>query len=129
MHSADRATSRPRDPGYVINVAGAGVLASSKHQAEAQKFLAFLVSPAAQKIIAHDESYEYPLGSGVTSARGLVPVLDAAARPDHGQAARRRHAPDRAAARRQPALGVASMTARASRTPQPRSPPAAAQAC
>ena len=70
MHSAIHYFA-PRDPGYVINVSGAGILASSSHQAEAQKFLAFLVSPAAQQIIAHDESFEYPLGSGVTSARGL----------------------------------------------------------
>jgi iron(III) transport system substrate-binding protein len=72
MHSAV-AYFAPRDPGYVVNVSGAGVLRSSSHKAEAQKFLAFLVSPTAQRIIAHDESFEYPLGSGVTSARGLVP--------------------------------------------------------
>ena len=69
----------------MIDVSGAGALKSSKHAAEAQKFLAFLVSPAAQKILAHDESYEYPLGSGVKTTRGLVPVRDAAARPDHGR--------------------------------------------
>jgi iron(III) transport system substrate-binding protein len=57
----------------VIDVAGAGVLRSSKHQADAQKFLAFLVSPAAQKIIASDESYEYPLGSGVKTKKPLIP--------------------------------------------------------
>src|SRR6204780_3719925 len=34
----------PDDPGYVIDVSGAAVLKSSKHQAAAQKFLAFLVS-------------------------------------------------------------------------------------
>ena len=39
-------SSRPAIPGYVIDVSGAGVLASSTHQAEAQKFLAFLVSQA-----------------------------------------------------------------------------------
>jgi len=61
------------DPGYVVDVSGAGILESSSHQAEAQKFLAFLVSPQAQQIIAHDESFEYPLGSGVVSARGLPP--------------------------------------------------------
>ena len=42
----------PGDPGYVIDVSGAAVLKSSKHQAEAQKFLAFLVSRKAQEIIA-----------------------------------------------------------------------------
>jgi iron(III) transport system substrate-binding protein len=63
----------PRDPGYVIDVSGAGVLRSSRHQADAQKFLAFLVSKAGQEIIAHSQSYEYPLGSGVVTAQPLRP--------------------------------------------------------
>ena len=42
----------PGDPGYVIDVSGAAVLKSSKHQAAAQKFLAFLVSKQGQEIIA-----------------------------------------------------------------------------
>ncbi len=68
------------DPGYVIDVAGAGALASSTHQAEAQKFLAFMVSKAGQQIIGHDQSYEYPLGSGVVTAKPLVPFVTL--RPD-----------------------------------------------
>jgi iron(III) transport system substrate-binding protein len=72
MHSAIHYFTA-RDPGYVVNVSGAGILDSSSHQAEAQKFLAFLDSPTAQGIIAHDESFEYPLGSGVKTARGLAP--------------------------------------------------------
>jgi iron(III) transport system substrate-binding protein len=71
-HSAEKFFA-PRDPGYVIDVAGAGILSSSKHKPEAQKFLAFIVSKAGQEIIAHDESYEYPLGSGVVTAKPLVP--------------------------------------------------------
>ena len=43
IHSAEHFFA-DGDPGYVIDVAGAGALASSKHQGEAQKFLAFLVS-------------------------------------------------------------------------------------
>jgi iron(III) transport system substrate-binding protein len=70
----------PGDPGYVIDVSGAGALASSSHPAEAQKFLDFLVSPAAQEIIAHDQSYEYPLGSGVVTAKPLPPFRSL--RPD-----------------------------------------------
>ena len=61
----------PRDPGYVIDVSGAAVLRSSRHQAAAQKFLAFLVSPAGQAIIAKSDSFEYPLGSGVTTAQPI----------------------------------------------------------
>ena len=72
IHSAEHFFAAG-DPGYVIDVSGAGILASSSHRAEAQKFLAFLVSKQAQELIAHDESYEYPLGSGVVIAKPLVP--------------------------------------------------------
>src|ERR1700685_1732867 len=47
----------PHDPGYVIDVSGAGVLKSSKHMADAQKFLAFTVSKQGQEIMAHSASY------------------------------------------------------------------------
>jgi iron(III) transport system substrate-binding protein len=57
----------PHDPGYVLNVSGAGVLASSKHQAAAQQFLAYLVSKQGQEIITHSDSFEYPIASGVTA--------------------------------------------------------------
>jgi iron(III) transport system substrate-binding protein len=55
----------PRDPGYVIDVSGAGILKSSTHQAADQKFLAFLVSKQGQEVIAHSISFEYPLDDGV----------------------------------------------------------------
>ncbi len=79
VHSA-AALFTPGDPGYVIDVAGAGALKSSRHAAEAQRFLAYLVSPAAQKILASDESYEYPLGSGVKTTKPLIPF--ATLKPD-----------------------------------------------
>ena len=79
IHSAEHFFS-PGDPGYVIDVSGAGILASSTHQAAAQRFLAFLVSRAGQEILAHSESYEYPLGSGVVTAKPLVPF--SSLRPD-----------------------------------------------
>jgi len=67
----------PHDPGYVIDVSGAAVLKSSKHQAAAQKFLAFLVSKQGQDIIARasngEQSFEYPLGSGVTTSAPETP--------------------------------------------------------
>jgi iron(III) transport system substrate-binding protein len=66
----------PHDPGYVIDVSGAGVLKSSKHQAAAQKFLSFLVSAKGQEIIAHSISYEYPVASGVTTAQSETPLQD-----------------------------------------------------
>jgi iron(III) transport system substrate-binding protein len=64
----------PYDSGYVIDVSGAGVLKSSKHQAEAQRFLGFLVSVTGQEIIAHSTtSFEYPIASGVTTAQPETP--------------------------------------------------------
>lgn len=62
------------DAGYVLDVSGAGILASSSHQADAQKFLAFLVSAAGQRIIAQTDSYEYPLRPGVAANSQLPPL-------------------------------------------------------
>ena len=92
MHSkiADFA---PHDPGYVIDVSGAAVLKSSNHQAEAQKFLAFLVSQQGQKIIGraagNSQSYEYPIAPGVTTSPGDA-LRPAPAKLDHDRRPRRR---------------------------------------
>ena len=75
MHSAI-AYFAPRDPGYVIDVSGAGILKSSTHKAEAQKLLAFLVSAQGQQIIAHSDSFEYPIASGVKTAQPETPFAD-----------------------------------------------------
>jgi iron(III) transport system substrate-binding protein len=63
----------PHDPGYILDISGAGILASSKHKALAQKFLAYLVSKQGQEIIAHSISYEYPIDDGVTTAAPETP--------------------------------------------------------
>ena len=67
----------PHDPGYVIDVSGAAVLKSGRHQAAAQKFLAFLVSRQGQDIIAraagNEQSYEYPLAAGVITSAAETP--------------------------------------------------------
>ena len=65
----------PHDVGYVIDVSGAGILKSSTHQAAAQKFVAFLNSAQGQTIIAHSDSFEYPIASGVTRT-GETPFSD-----------------------------------------------------
>jgi iron(III) transport system substrate-binding protein len=62
------------DPGYVLDVSGAAVLASSTHQAAAQKFLAFLVSAQGQRILARSDSFEYPLRPGIPAHAGLTPL-------------------------------------------------------
>lgn len=63
----------PHDPGYVIDVSGAAVLASSKHQTAADRFVAYLTSRAGQEIIAHSTSFEYPIAQGVTTAQPETP--------------------------------------------------------
>ena len=72
MHS-DIAYFAPGDPGYVLDISPAGILKSSSHQADAQKFLAYLVSAQGQEIIAHSISYEYPIASGVTTTQPETP--------------------------------------------------------
>ena len=67
----------PHDPGYVLDVSGAAVLKSSKHQAAAQKFLAYLVSKQGQEIIArsrgNEQSFEYPIAAGVRTSAPETP--------------------------------------------------------
>jgi iron(III) transport system substrate-binding protein len=72
MHSAI-AYFAPRDVGYVLDVSGAGILKSSTHQADAQKFVAFINSAQGQEIIARSDSFEYPIASGVTTAQPETP--------------------------------------------------------
>lgn len=72
VHSAI-AFFAPQDVGYVLDVSGAAVLKSTKNAAAAQKFVAFLVSRDGESVLAHSESYEYPLGSGVLTAKPLKP--------------------------------------------------------
>ena len=72
MHSA-LAYFANGDPGYVVDVSGAGVLASSTHRGAAQRFLAFLVSPTGQEIIATGDSFEYPLRPGISTTAPETP--------------------------------------------------------
>jgi iron(III) transport system substrate-binding protein len=73
MHSA-LANFSPADPGYVLDVSGAGVMTSSRHQAEAQQFVAFLVSAQGQAILAGSDSYEYPVRTGAAASPELPPL-------------------------------------------------------
>lgn len=72
MHSALHYYA-PESPGDLVDVSGAAILRSSSHEADAQRFLAFLVSRAGQETIAHSDSFEYPLRPGVSPALGLLP--------------------------------------------------------
>ncbi|GAA1878541.1 extracellular solute-binding protein [Streptantibioticus ferralitis] len=67
------------DPGSLVDVSGAGILSSSKHQAAAQALLAYLTSKPAQQIIANSHSYEYPLAAGVQNTKVDRPLKDVGA--------------------------------------------------
>jgi iron(III) transport system substrate-binding protein len=64
----------PGDPGFVEDISGAAILKSSKHQAAAQRFLAFLTSAAGQRTLAHSDSFEYPLVKSVAPNPALPPL-------------------------------------------------------
>ncbi len=64
----------PGDPGDLVDVSGAAVLASSSHKAAAERFLAFLVSAQGQRVLAASDSFEYPLRPGVAPHAGLRPL-------------------------------------------------------
>ncbi|NVM98913.1 iron ABC transporter substrate-binding protein [Arthrobacter sp. SDTb3-6] len=65
-----------QDPGAFVSVSGGGVLASSKHQANAEKFLEFITGKAGQEILQTGTSFEYPVASGVAANAKLVPLQD-----------------------------------------------------
>jgi iron(III) transport system substrate-binding protein len=65
------------DVGALMNVSGAAVMKSSRNQAAAQKFLAFLVSKPAQEMISKlDITFEYPLVAGVAANPILKPMSE-----------------------------------------------------
>jgi iron(III) transport system substrate-binding protein len=65
------------DVGGLMNVSGAAVLKSSRNQAGAQKFLAFLVSKPAQQLVSKlNITFEYPLAPGVAANSMLKPTSE-----------------------------------------------------
>jgi iron(III) transport system substrate-binding protein len=63
-----------RNIGGLENISGAAVLASSSHKAAAEKFVSFLVSAQAEKILAAGDTYEYPVLPGVAPNPALPPL-------------------------------------------------------
>ena len=61
------------DPGALVNVAGVGILKSSEKQADAARFVEYLLSEPAQRHFA-ERNFEYPLLTGVATAPGLPPL-------------------------------------------------------
>lgn len=64
------------DVGGVENISGAAVLASSSHKSAAGRFVAFLVSPAAQSILAAGDDFEYPARPGIAPNPALPPLSE-----------------------------------------------------
>ncbi|MDJ0315050.1 iron ABC transporter substrate-binding protein [Arthrobacter sp. H35-D1] len=62
------------DPGAFVSISGGGVLASSKHQDNAQKFLEYVTGKAGQTILQTGGSFEYPVASEVPANEELVPL-------------------------------------------------------
>ena len=62
---------RGGDPGAFVSLSGGGVLKSSKHAANAQKFLAFVTGPKGQELLATSDAKEYAVGKGVASDAAL----------------------------------------------------------
>ena len=63
------------DPGALVSVAGAGVLASSDQTDEAEQFVDFLLSDAGQRFYVDEaEEAEYPLVDGIDAKEGLPPL-------------------------------------------------------
>ncbi len=56
----------PNDIGTLINVAGAGVIKSSKKQKQAQALVRYLLGDLSQRYFS-ESTYEYPLASGASS--------------------------------------------------------------
>lgn len=68
---------RAGDVGGMVNVAGAGVLSTSKNTEAAQRFIDYMLLQKAQTFFAGDrpgDPYEYPLVSGVLMHSDLTPL-------------------------------------------------------
>jgi iron(III) transport system substrate-binding protein len=64
------------DPGAFVSVSAGGVLKSSKHAQDAQKFLAFLTGKGGQEVLARSDAMEYAVGDGVASNPALPPLAE-----------------------------------------------------
>jgi iron(III) transport system substrate-binding protein len=67
------AFTAPGDPGSLVNVAGACILASSGNPGGAGEFITWVLTPEEQEWFV-TKSWEYPLVEGVPAAEGLPPI-------------------------------------------------------
>lgn len=67
---------RNQDPGAFVSISGAGVLKSSKHPAQAQAFVKWIVGKGGQDILRTGTAYEYAVGEGRASHERLKPLAE-----------------------------------------------------
>jgi len=67
-------------PGSLVMPAGVGILATTDHRTEAERFVEFLLSPTAQQYFV-TETFEYPVIEGV-EPDPILPPLASLAQPD-----------------------------------------------
>jgi iron(III) transport system substrate-binding protein len=65
-----------QDPGAFLSISGAGVLESSDHPTDAQKFVEFLTSKEGQQDLADSYALEYPLNPAVSLAPPVKPLSE-----------------------------------------------------
>ena len=65
-----------KDAGAFVSVSGGGVVASSEHSEEAQRFIAFISGKAGQQVLAETLALEYPVGAGVMPSTTLKPFSE-----------------------------------------------------
>ncbi|MDO9496441.1 MAG: extracellular solute-binding protein, partial [Nocardioides sp.] len=65
-----------QDPGAFVSVSGAGILASSDKQDDAEKFLEFLTGETGQQGLADSYALEYPLNPAVELAPPVRPLSE-----------------------------------------------------
>ena len=68
------------DIGALVNVAGVGIVGTSRQSQAAEAFVAYLLSAEAQQYFS-DSTYEYPMVTGISANPALVP-LDEIETPD-----------------------------------------------
>lgn len=66
----------PNDAGAFVSVSGGSVVKSSKHPAEAQRFIDYISGPSGQKILTDTLALQYPVGNGVAPNPALKPFTE-----------------------------------------------------
>ncbi|MEP8628693.1 iron ABC transporter substrate-binding protein [Enterobacter mori] len=65
-----------QDPGAFVSLSGGGVLASSKHKAQAQAFIKYITGKEGQESLCTNNAFEYAVGVNAASNPKLVPLKD-----------------------------------------------------